>query len=158
MANVDDTSSVRTKVPDAGKFRFTSLLGPIKSAPMADSIVTFVPSRDPHVARTFYEGVLGLTFVSEDPFAVVVASNGVPIRIANVSSVEGFEPFPFTILGWTVNDVAARIRELTAKGVTFRRYEGMDQDALGIWTSPSGARVAWFSDPDGNVLSLTQDP
>lgn len=125
---------------------------------MSDSIVAFIPSRNPGKARSFYEGVLGLVFVSEDPFAVVVSSNGVPIRIANVSTVEGFEPAPFTILGWNVDDIRAKVGDLSKKGVVFRRYEGMTQDDLGVWTSPSGALIAWFMDPDGNVLSLTQLP
>lgn len=125
---------------------------------MSDSIVAFVPSRDPENARSFYEGVLGLVFVSQDPFAVVLSSNGVSVRIANVSTVEGFKPAPFTILGWNVDDIRARVAELTKKGVAFRRYEGMSQDDLGVWTSPGGALVAWFTDPDGNVLSLTQLP
>ena len=125
---------------------------------MADSIVAFVPSRDLHKARSFYVDVLGLNFVSEDPFAVVVASAGIPVRIVNVSSIEGFRPFPFTILGWDVADIAVRIGELIKKGVTFQRYDGMTQDELGVWASPSGALVAWFTDPDGNVLSLTQHP
>ncbi|MCB9654032.1 MAG: hypothetical protein H6729_07895 [Deltaproteobacteria bacterium] len=83
---------------------------------------------------------------------------GVSVRIANVSSVESFKPHPFTILGWTVEDIAARIKELTNKGVCFQRNEGMNQDGLGIWKSPSGSLVAWFVDPDGNILSLTQNP
>jgi len=125
---------------------------------MSDSIVAFVPSRNPGKARSFYEGVLGLVFVSEDPFAVVLSSNGVSVRIANVSTVEGFKPAPFTILGWNVDDIRGRVGALSKKGVTFQRYEGMAQDDLGVWTSASGALVAWFTDPDGNVLSLTQLP
>jgi catechol 2,3-dioxygenase-like lactoylglutathione lyase family enzyme len=122
----------------------------------SSSVVAFVPSRDPTKARAFYEGVLGLRFVSEDPFAVVLDANGVPIRIANVSSVTNFKPFPFTILGWQVTDIQKSVEALQKKGVTFQRYDGMTQDALGVWTSPSGAKVAWFTDPDGNVVSLTE--
>jgi catechol 2,3-dioxygenase-like lactoylglutathione lyase family enzyme len=122
----------------------------------SSSVVAFVPSRDPTKARAFYEGVLGLRFVSEDPFAVVLDANGVPIRIANVSSVTNFKPFPFTILGWQVTDIQKSVKALQKKGVTFQRYDGMTQDALGVWTSPSGAKVAWFTDPDGNVVSLTE--
>jgi catechol 2,3-dioxygenase-like lactoylglutathione lyase family enzyme len=122
----------------------------------SSSVVAFVPSRDPAKARAFYEGVLGLRFVSEDPFAVVLDANGVPIRIANVSSVRDFKPFPFTILGWQVTDIQKSVKTLQKKGVTFQRYDGMTQDALGVWTSPSGAKVAWFTDPDGNVVSLTE--
>jgi catechol 2,3-dioxygenase-like lactoylglutathione lyase family enzyme len=118
-------------------------------------LVAFVPTTNPKKARAFYETKLGLRFVSEDHFAIVFNSNGVTVRIANVSGVP-HKPAAFTILGWTVPDIAETIRALDKKGVLFERYEGMDQDALGVWTSPSGAKVAWFKDPDGNVLSLTE--
>lgn len=119
-------------------------------------VVAFVPSRNPTKARAFYEGVLGLRFVSEDPFAVVFDANGVMIRVANVSSVKGFKPAPFTILGWLVDDIVKAVRLLNTKGVQFERFAWMEQDRLGVWNSPSGAKVAWFKDPEGNVLSVTQ--
>jgi catechol 2,3-dioxygenase-like lactoylglutathione lyase family enzyme len=119
-------------------------------------IVAFVPSRNPAKARAFYEGILGLRFVSEDPFALVLDANGVMVRVANVSSVDGFKPAPFTILGWLVADIAGTVKGLNKKGVKFERYPGMEQDQLGAWKSPSGARIAWFKDPEGNVLSVTQ--
>lgn len=119
-------------------------------------IVAFVPSRNPPKARAFYEGILGLRFVSEDPFAVVLDANGVMVRVANVSSVDGFKPAPFTILGWLADDIAKTVKGLNTKGVKFERYPGMEQDKLGVWSSPSGAKVAWFKDPEGNVLSVTQ--
>ncbi len=122
----------------------------------AESIVAFVPSRDPAAVRSFYEGVLGLRFVSQDPFALVLEANGVTVRVANVSSVPGFMPAPFTILGWQVADIEKTARGLRDKGVRFERYPGMEQDDLGIWNSPSGAKVAWFKDPEGNVLSITE--
>lgn len=118
-------------------------------------LVAFIPTTDPKKARAFYETTLGLRFVSDDPFALVFDSNGVTIRIANVSRVP-HKPAAFTILGWTVADIGETIRDLAKKGVLFERYEGMKQDTLGIWTSPSGARIAWFKDPDGNVLSITE--
>ena len=118
-------------------------------------LIAFVPTRDPPRARRFYEQTLGLSFVSEDPFAMVLRSNGVMIRIANVSSVPDFKPAPFTILGWHVASTEDAVRELGRRGVTFERFAGLDQDALGIWQSPSGVRVAWFKDPDGNVLSVS---
>ena len=108
----------------------------------AMDIVAFVPSRNPTKARAFYEGVLGLRFVSEDSFAV--------------SSVKGFKPAPFTILGWLVDDIAKAVRLLNKKGVQFERFAWMEQDRLGVWNSPSGAKIAWFKDPEGNVLSVTQ--
>lgn len=119
-------------------------------------IVAFVPTLNPATARAFYEGLLGLRFVSEDAFAVVFDSNGVMVRIANVSSVDGFSPAPFTILGWLVDDIAGTVKALDKKGVKFMRLPGMEQDQLAVWSSPSGAKVAWFKDPDGNVLSVTQ--
>ena len=119
-------------------------------------IVAFVPTRDPARARAFYEGVLGLRFVSEDGFATVFDAHGVMVRVANVSGVPDYTPAPFTILGWLVPDVKTAVGDLTAKGVAFERYPGMAQDRLGIWNAPSGAKVAWFKDPDGNVLSVTE--
>ena len=121
----------------------------------AAELVAFVPTTNPKKARAFYETILGLQFVSDDPFALVFDSNGVTIRIANVSGVP-HKPAAFTILGWTVPDIAETIRALVVKGVLFERYEGMKQNTLGIWKSPSGARIAWFKDPDGNVLSITE--
>ena len=120
------------------------------------NIVAFVPSKNPAKARAFYEGILGLRFVSEDPFAVVFDANGVMIRVANISSVKGFKPAPFTILGWLVDDIAKTVNGLSKKSVKFERFPGMDQDRLGVWRSPSGAKIAWFKDPEGNVLSVTQ--
>ena len=119
-------------------------------------VVAFVPSRNPTKARAFYEGILGLRFVSEDSFAVVFDANGVMIRVANVSSVKGFKPAPFTVLGWLVDDIAKVVKGLIKIGVEFERFPWMEQDKLGVWNSPSGARIAWFKDPEGNVLSLTQ--
>lgn len=119
-------------------------------------IVAFVPSRNPAKAREFYEGILGLRFVSEDPFALVLDANGVMIRVANVSSIDGFKPASFTILGWLVDDMDKTVKGLNKKGVRFERFPGMEQNDLGVWSSPSGAKVAWFKDPEGNVLSLTQ--
>jgi catechol 2,3-dioxygenase-like lactoylglutathione lyase family enzyme len=118
--------------------------------------VAFVPTRNPARARAFYEGTLGLRFVSEDPFAVVFEANGVMIRAANVSNVKDFKPAPFTILGWLVIDIAKAVRGLNKKGLSFERFQGMDQNALGVWSSPSGAKIAWFKDPEGNLLSVTQ--
>jgi catechol 2,3-dioxygenase-like lactoylglutathione lyase family enzyme len=119
-------------------------------------IVAFVPTRDPAKARAFYEKTLGLRFVSEDPFALVFDGNGVMIRIANVSNVRDFKPAPFTILGWLVDDIGEAVKDLSRKGVKFERFPGMEQDQLGVWSSPSGAKIAWFKDPEGNVLSVTE--
>jgi len=97
--------------------------------------------------------VLGLTFVADDGVALVFDLAGTALRIARVDS---FTPHPFTVLGWRVADVATTVTALERRGVRFERYAGLEQDALGIWLSPAGARVAWFKDPDGNVLALSQ--
>lgn len=117
--------------------------------------VAFVPARDLSRAEAFYVGVLGLRRVTRDDFALVVEGNGVEIR---VTAAQGYEPQPFTILGFDVPNVEESTRGLAARGVEFRRYAGMEQDALGIWRAPSGSRIAWFSDQDGNVLSLAEHP
>ena len=119
-------------------------------------LIAFVPTRDPAKARKFYEETLGLEFISADPFALVFNAHGTTLRIANVSEVKGFRPAPFTIVGWQVTNVSDTAGDLVKKGVRFERFPGMDQDAQGVWQSPSGARVAWFKDADGNVLSITQ--
>ena len=119
-------------------------------------IVAFVPTRNRKKARPYYEETLGLSFVSDDQFALVFDANGVTVRVVDVSTVPGFEPAPFTILGWSVGDIGKTVKGLGKKGVKFERYPGMQQDQIGVWTSPSGAKVAWFKDPDGNVLSVTE--
>ena len=117
-------------------------------------IMVFVPTRDPDRARKFYRDTLGLPLVSEElPFALVFDVNGTMLR---VTVVEKLNPPPFTVLGWQVPDITIAAKTLQNAGVTFERYPGMPQDELGIWTSPSGAKVAWFKDPDGNTLSLSQ--
>jgi catechol 2,3-dioxygenase-like lactoylglutathione lyase family enzyme len=119
-------------------------------------IVAFVPTRNRQKARPYYEKTLGLSFVSDDQFALVFDANGVTVRVVDVSTVAGFEPAPFTILGWSVGDISKTVKGLGKKGVKFERYPGMQQDQIGVWKSPSGAKVAWFQDPDGNVLSVTE--
>jgi catechol 2,3-dioxygenase-like lactoylglutathione lyase family enzyme len=119
-------------------------------------LIAFVPTRDQARAQQFYEHTLGLEFISADPFALVFNASGTTLRIANVSDVKDFRPAPFTIVGWQVTNVSDSIGDLQKKGVHVERFPGMDQDAQGIWQSPSGAKVAWFKDPDGNILSITQ--
>jgi catechol 2,3-dioxygenase-like lactoylglutathione lyase family enzyme len=117
-------------------------------------LVAFIPTKDAIRARAFYEGTLGLRFLSDDNFAIVMEANGTMIRIARVGD---FTPFPFTILGWQVDDIDAAVSALAAKGVVFSRYSFLDQSENGVWTAPGGAaKVAWFLDPDGNTLSLSQ--
>ena len=115
-------------------------------------IVAFVPTRDFEKSRAFYEGVLGLRFIKNDGFAMVLDANGIMVRVAKAQ----FTPAPFTILGWQVLDIEKIVTGLQGKGVQFERFGFFEQDALGIWTAPSGDKVAWFKDPDGNVLSVSQ--
>lgn len=118
-----------------------------------NKIVAFVPTKDSTAARKFYEGILGLRFVSEDQFALVLDASGISVRIAKAGD---FTPAPFTILGWEVSKIEGVMSELGEKGVRGMRYDFLEQDSLGIWTAPGGARVAWFQDPDGNLLSVSQ--
>ncbi len=118
-------------------------------------IIAFIPTKNSGRARQFYEGILGLTFVSDDPFALVLQANGVMLRVAKIPE---FEPAAFTVLGWQVADIEKMVSGLHKKGVQFERYDFMEQDKLGIWSAPGGAKVAWFKDPDGNVLSVSQHP
>ena len=121
----------------------------------AARIIAFIPSRNLERAKSFYVETLNLTFVSQDPFALVLNANGTMVRVAKVGE---FQPADFTILGFEVADIQQELAALRAKGISCERYPGMQQDEMGIWRSPSGARVAWFKDVDGNVLSLTEFP
>ena len=116
-------------------------------------IVAFAPTRNARQARAFYEGVLGLKLVSQDKFALEFDANGTMLR---VTIVPPYKAHPFTVLGWGVKDIVKTVDAMTAKGVEFEQYGMPDQDDDGIWTAPGGAKVAWFKDPDGNVLSVTQ--
>jgi catechol 2,3-dioxygenase-like lactoylglutathione lyase family enzyme len=118
-------------------------------------LMAFAATRNPEQAKAFYADKLGLDFLYDDGFAVVFNANGVTLRIARVQEVAKAQ---YTVLGWEVADIAAKVKELSAAGVKFERYGFPDQDELGIWTAPGGARVAWFKDPDGNTLSLSQHP
>jgi catechol 2,3-dioxygenase-like lactoylglutathione lyase family enzyme len=118
------------------------------------NIVAFVPTRDAGKARAFYEGVLGLRFVSDDGFALVFDANGIMLRVATVPPQ--FTPAQFTILGWQVKEIEKVVAAMQGKGVQFERYGFLEQDKLRIWTTPTGEKVAWFKDPDGNVLSVSQ--
>jgi predicted enzyme related to lactoylglutathione lyase len=113
--------------------------------------VGFVGVSDLDAAQEFYGDVLGLALEDARPFALVADAGGTQLRITLVEEVRAA---PYTVLGWAVTDLDAEVDRLVAAGVTFNRYDGMDQDDRGIWTSPSGARIAWFLDPDGNNLSL----
>ncbi len=119
----------------------------------------FVPTIDAERARKFYVDVLGLRFISDDPFALVLDANGTTVRVSKVGE---FTPQKFTVLGWEVTDIQSTVSELEKSGVSFEKYGFPGQDEHGIWTAPAvdnatgGAKVAWFKDPDGNVLSVTE--
>jgi catechol 2,3-dioxygenase-like lactoylglutathione lyase family enzyme len=116
--------------------------------------MAFVGVRDPERAKAFYRDTLGLHLVTEQlPFALVFDAHGIMLRVSIVQEVAAA---PYTVLGWEVPDIAAAVEELTSAGVAFERFPGMNHDKLGVWKSPGGAHVAWFKDPDGNLLSLTQ--
>jgi catechol 2,3-dioxygenase-like lactoylglutathione lyase family enzyme len=117
------------------------------------AVVAFIATCDGVVAREFYEKTLGLRLISDEPWALVFDANGTTLRIQKVDS---FNPLPFTALGWTVPDIEAIVLALEKRRIKLERYDGMKQDGRGIWRSPSGARVAWFKDPDGNTLSVTE--
>jgi catechol 2,3-dioxygenase-like lactoylglutathione lyase family enzyme len=117
--------------------------------------VAFILTADRGRAKPFYAGALGLPILAEDDFAVTLGlGGGATIRLTDLPNHAAAQ---HTVLGWGVPDIRAAVAELKSKGVTFRIYEGFGQDADGVWTPPGGgAQVAWFTDPDGNVLSLTQ--
>lgn len=121
----------------------------LKSSP----VIAFAAAADLDRARAFYEQVLGLPVVDQNDYACVLDANGTMLRVTAVPEVA--QP-GYTVLGWRVTDITATVRGLAAKGVVFHRYDSMDQDDDGVWTTPGGDKVAWFPDPDGNVLSLTQ--
>lgn len=113
----------------------------------------FVSTIQPAVAREFYIEKLGLKMLSEDHFGLECESNGAHLRI---TIVEKLTPQPFTVLGWDTVDIISTVKQLGEKGIKFERYSFIEQDASGIWTAPGGTRVAWFKDPDGNLLSISE--
>jgi len=116
-------------------------------------LVAFVATTQSVRARAFYEGILDLHFVSEDDFAVVYDVQGIQLRVQKVATLQ---PQSHTALGWSVTSIDQVVRAIAAKGCKFERYDFLRQDDAGIWKSPSGARIAWLKDPDGNLLSLTE--
>jgi catechol 2,3-dioxygenase-like lactoylglutathione lyase family enzyme len=118
-----------------------------------NQVVTFLLTQNPDAAIKFYRDTLGLTYIHDDGFALVFDTMGVPLRI---SKVPKFTPAQHTVLGWETSNIRQELDELVKKGVTFERYPNMGQDEQGICTFPGGSKVAWFKDPDGNVLSISQ--
>jgi catechol 2,3-dioxygenase-like lactoylglutathione lyase family enzyme len=120
------------------------------------NIVGFVSIVDVSRAKAFYRDTLGLRLVMEEPpFALVFDANGIMLRLGMAKEIP---PAHGTVLGWQVPEIMAVVTNLGQAGVQFERYAGMEQDELGIWTSPTGAKVAWFKDPDGNTLSVSEHP
>ena len=119
----------------------------------ATDVIAFVPTTDSAKARAFYEGVLGLQFISDDGFALVFSANRIMLRVIRARQ---FTPVQYTILGWQVKQIADVVAQLQTRGVHFERFGFFEQDDLGIWKAPNGDKVAWFKDPDGNVLSLSE--
>jgi catechol 2,3-dioxygenase-like lactoylglutathione lyase family enzyme len=124
-----------------------------KSILGSQKLMAFVATRDPARAKAFYRDTLGLHLVSEDQFALVFDAAGTMLRVTAVQEVGAVK---YTVLGWQVPDIIRTAKTLQEARVTLERYAGMKQDELGIWISPSGAKVAWFKDPDGNTLGITQ--
>ncbi len=119
----------------------------------ASKIIGFVPTKDSAKARSFYEGKLGFRFISDDMFALVMKAGETMIRIAKAKD---FSPAQYTVLGWEVSNIEEVVTWLSERGVAFEKYPFIQDAKLGIWTAPNGDKVAWFKDPDGNVLSVSQ--
>jgi catechol 2,3-dioxygenase-like lactoylglutathione lyase family enzyme len=116
-------------------------------------LVAFVATSKPKEARDFYQNTLGLSLISDEQYALVFDANGTTLRIQKSGP---FNPHVFTSLGWHVPDIEATMADLRRKGVVFEQYPWMPEESNGIMTFPGGARVAWFKDPDGNLLSIDQ--
>jgi len=116
-------------------------------------LIGFVQTTDYEKARAFYEGKLAFAFVSLDQFALVMRAGAHMIRIVKVPK---FTPVQGTILGWEVDDVPSAAAWLVEKGVAMEKYPFVQDKETGIWTTPNGDKVAWFKDPDGNILSISQ--
>jgi catechol 2,3-dioxygenase-like lactoylglutathione lyase family enzyme len=157
-----------TQLPILAITKFPGYDGATRSTdPMLGSakVVTFIPTLDFEKSRPFYEETLGLRFLNDDGFALVFAMGeqetagaestgpGTVLRLVKVGTLL---PHPFTVLGWNVSNLDQTVTKLAERAVTFERYPWMSQDGMGVWTAPGGARVAWFKDPDGNLLSVSQ--
>jgi catechol 2,3-dioxygenase-like lactoylglutathione lyase family enzyme len=119
----------------------------------SNKMIGFVLTKDAQRARKFYGETLGFKFASEDQFALVMETDQNMIRI---SPVKDFAPAQHTVMGWEVKQIDRIATDLKERGVVFENYPGMKHSDLGIWSSPSGDKVAWFKDPDGNLLSISQ--
>ncbi len=118
-----------------------------------EEVICFAATKNPEKAKHFYSEKLALSLIEENQFALVYDANGTMLRI---QKVQEHTPAGHTVLGWRVEDIYSKIKALVDQGVRFERFESLPQDEFAVWQSPSGALVAWFRDPDGNCLSLTQ--
>jgi catechol 2,3-dioxygenase-like lactoylglutathione lyase family enzyme len=118
-----------------------------------NKLKAFIPTLKPEKAKAFYKDLLGLKLISEDKYGLEFDSNGTRLRI---NIVPEFKPHSFTVLGWDVDSIKSTIQSLNKKGIIFEKYDFIEQDELGIWTAPGGTKVAWFKDPDENILSLSE--
>lgn len=123
--------------------------------PLLSKVIGFVTCTDPDKAKAFYGQVLGFPMVGDDGFALVFDAHGTMLRVARARQ---FTPAQGTVLGWEVSDIHAAIAELAPRGVQFEQFNlpFMKQDDAGVWTTPNGDQVAWFKDPEGNTLSISQ--
>ena len=119
----------------------------------SEKLVGFVATAKPGEAREFYEKVLGLQLLENTPYALVFIAGTTTVRIQKVQTVV---VSGYTALGWQVRDIVSTVEALSKRGVRFQSYEGMTQSEAGIWRTPDGSSVAWFRDPDGNRLSITE--
>jgi len=119
----------------------------------SSKVVGFLGTAKPGLAKRFYEQSLGLKLLEDSPYALVFECANTTIRVQKVESLLAHQ---YTSLGWAVSDITSTVQQLSSNGVEFQRFEGLPQDELGIWLTPDRSRVAWFQDPDGNVLSVTQ--
>ncbi len=117
------------------------------------NVVAFLATARPADCRRFYQETLGLISLGEDPHTLMFDCNGTTLRIQKLKTVT---PGVHTALGWQVSDLVRELRHLHARGVVPVRYEGLEQDRDGVWTAPDGTLLAWFRDPDGNILSLSE--
>lgn len=118
-------------------------------------VVAFLVTTKPQQAISFYRDKLGFPIVSDDDFDLVFDANGTMLRVVKMREGQ-FQTAAYTVLGWDVENAADAVAELTSRGIALEKYPGMPQDKDGIWASPGGAKVTWFKDPDGNVLSVTE--
>ena len=117
----------------------------------AANLVGFLATRDPARSRSFFAETLGLELVADDAFALVFDSNGTQVRVVKVAEST---PLPFTVMGWETGEFDETVSGLTARGIAFERFPQLEQDSMGVWNAPGGTRIAWFKDPDGNLLSI----